>query len=71
MARDLRARSALYHIGLVRLGKCGQKDCSVKTRLALVIPVSDIEPDGTAGLAGIRLCGEHVADSIRKLEATA
>jgi hypothetical protein len=69
MAADLKALSPLFHVGVVRLARCAVKDCSTKTRLALVVPCSDIEPNDEPGLAGIRLCGDHLAESIRRLSA--
>jgi hypothetical protein len=38
--------------------------CKEKTRMCLVVPCSDINPDGTPGLAGISLCGEHLEESM-------
>ena len=55
-------------ISLVHQGVCQEKSCKVKSRMALVVPVSDIGEDGGPGLAAIRLCGTHLEGALLNLK---
>ena len=56
-----------FLVSLVRRQKCATTGCAEKSRLAMVVPCADIEPqeDGTLGpgLAAIVLCAECLEDS--------
>lgn len=51
-------------VGRVRKRACGIKQCTNKTRMAVVVPVLDIEDDGGPGLAGVPVCSYHIEEAI-------
>ena len=67
MTRVLPAIGPSYLISRVRLQRCRTTGCDRKSRLALVVPCSDIEEDGGPGLGAVVQCGEHLEEALVNL----
>ena len=55
-------------IGRTRPRKCQFKNCGEKTRLFLILPLSDIEEDGGPGLGGVAICGDCLPKAMKRLD---
>lgn len=67
MAKPLKSYGRSFGISRVAVQKCAREDCERMTKLALVIPLADIEDDGMPGLGAVVVCSEHIEAMVMKL----
>ena len=53
-------------VSRIRKRGCSTTACGHKTRLAVVMPLSDID-SGKPGLGAVALCAEHIEEAVVRL----
>lgn len=67
MSRTLATYGRTFGIARCVKQTCSREGCENETKLALVIPLVDIEDDGTPGLGAVVTCSEHIEEMVMKL----
>lgn len=68
MTKTLVSIGAPVLLSRVRRQRCKTKGCTEKSRMALVVPLSDIDPEnGGPGLGAIVQCGRHLEEALVSL----
>lgn len=67
MAKTIKSYGRAVVVSRVPVQKCAREECDRQTKLAVVMPLADIEDDGTPGLGAVVVCSEHIEEMVMKL----
>lgn len=67
MTKTVTSIGAPVMLSRVRKQACATDDCVSKSRMAIVMPLLDIEEDGGPGLGCVILCGTHLEEALVRL----
>jgi hypothetical protein len=65
-AKTLTSLGAPVFVSKIRRRSCSTTGCQEKTRMALVMPLADID-DGKPGLGAIATCSQHIEEQVVRL----